>query len=837
MSIPRPAGPYSDEILGDNWPATDPDSLSQIAIHTTADGHRIRDAADEMLGVGAGVLDHNEGAGPEAMSRQVRQDALGWEDLGEAFVKTGTLLDIMAWTVRGCQTQMTTVVTETQAAIATIKAEAEAAALSAPMAAVATQAQSETLITEAVAAAVTEVSTVSAYVAGHIAAMAGDIPAATSTVGPGGGIAVPGASGNGIPGSDASTHGGWTTGTSSTSTLTGGGPASDSTDSLVSQTTHGSGSKQLTKNVDYQPQTEAGKGQLPPERTQPGGQTTAGGDPPKALAQPVPGSGSPGLSTPGTSASIPTGGDGKLGASSGRGGGAVEGGPNATSTAGRDLTGAGSRAGGATMNGSGGPGSTQESSTTGFRGVTAQIPERGGFGNSGVRLSTNGFGASPMMSPGGAALGQSGYAPSVPTTDSTPLLPRGGGVSEFHGSGTGVAPTVHSGADLRPAVGDPAGTVAARSPTFPSVQGSTGGGPQGPTAGPASVQPMNAPVQTQSVEAPIIPPAAAAAAATAPAAIRDGAAAAFIAAGPVSGLIAAPVNVDLVQAKTLLAGILAAPGALVTEWAVGALRGGVIGAPSYVVTSGRGRGWIPASLFLPVEVESPWHGHTAHDSRQWEGLADPSRIIAEYATIMGKRYGTQLMAVAASKPSGLRNSLPDDAAFEFNSDPDLTIDLTVQTPVSMHRLQLSCPDMVDEIAAVVDPADIAAECLGLAWDAAARTPSFEVTSPSGRTSAELRQSILQAIHNRTPVDDTWWAELTTADVLLDEAARACRLNPSPTVAYGALPEVADRTYALISAESAANEAVLLLRDQTDLSLPDVYYAYRALLDLLSLDQR
>ncbi|MCX5046276.1 hypothetical protein OG921_24190 [Aldersonia sp. NBC_00410] len=847
MSIPRPSGPYADEILGANWPSTDPDLLSQIAHEMTTDGREMRALGDAVIANGVGLLQINSGDGVEAMSAAMRRYGIAVEEVGDNYLRIGTTFDIMAWTIRAGQSQMAATVEETQAAIAAIETEASARAVSAPLTAAAVASEARAMIQTAVTAGAAEVAGVSASVAGQVSGLAAEIPTSPSVLG--------GAGGGGAPpppvghGREATTHGGWNSGPG----LGVPGPTENAADASRAELTAETASMSESRpnhvtgdEVLYHPDSMTSDGQAPTKAESPS--PTSNPAPPQSAASP----------SESTSPPVSSGGGGGVGATGPRADGLATGGARGETPhlgkgggadsavtgggGGRDVTGVGSKPGSGvgsdahTAAGGTGGGAKGEGAGAGrgSHGVTAPDPERsGGLANPGVRVGSTGAGSMP--SPSSPSVSPSHAAPSVPTTESAPVAPRSGsGGAGVHGGSGGVSSgSVQShAAEVRPVVADPAGTVVNRPPmpaaAVPPIQAA----PLAPTTGGAG--PVMGPGATPVHESPIVPPAAAAAAASAPVAIRDSAAAAFVAAAPASGLIAAPVNIDLLHAKTLLAGILAVPGALVTEWAVGVLRGGVIGAPSFVVTSTRGRGWLPRAMHLPVEVGSPWHGHTAADSRLWEGLADPTRIIAEYAAVMGERYGTQLMAIAASVPSGLRDRLPDEAVFGVSPDPDPNIDLTTHTAATMHRLQVSCPDMVDEIAAV-DPAAIAGECLGLAWDAATRAPSFDVRSAEGRTCGDLRRLILEAIHNERPVQDEWWSELAGTDVLLDENARACRQTPAANVAFGALPEDEARTFALISAECAANEAVALLRDPDTMALADVYYAYRQLLALLAVE--
>ncbi|WP_217998111.1 hypothetical protein, partial [Nocardia paucivorans] len=56
--------------------------------------------------------------------------------------------------------------------------------------------------------------------------------------------------------------------------------------------------------------------------------------------------------------------------------------------------------------------------------------------------------------------------------------------------------------------------------------------------------------------------------------------------------------------------------------------------------SNEGRGWLPTDLYLPREVTTPWMWSVA-EGAAWEGVADPARILAEFALAWGAKSGGQ----------------------------------------------------------------------------------------------------------------------------------------------------------------------------------------------------
>lgn len=85
------------------------------------------------------------------------------------------------------------------------------------------------------------------------------------------------------------------------------------------------------------------------------------------------------------------------------------------------------------------------------------------------------------------------------------------------------------------------------------------------------------------------------------------------------------------------------------QWAAGMVA--VSGSKKLVVTSDRGRGWMPSNAVLPASVELPWR-HP--DATRWEGLIDPARVIVEYAAAVGGAL-TALASTMFSPPSVVAN--------------------------------------------------------------------------------------------------------------------------------------------------------------------------------------
>ncbi|WP_063001777.1 hypothetical protein [Nocardia mikamii] len=248
--------------------------------------------------------------------------------------------------------------------------------------------------------------------------------------------------------------------------------------------------------------------------------------------------------------------------------------------------------------------------------------------------------------------------------------------------------------------------------------------------------------------------------------VRDAVGAAMAAAAAPTFMLGKRVDGDLVLARSLLASLLAAGGApaVGTEWAVSIMRhdGGV----SAFVTSNDGRGWLPPGVFLPRELSTPWVWSVA-EGPAWEGLADPARVLAEFALSWGRRTGARLSALVSSAPfDELLARQLGEVALEGSVEPAPTMDFSTPAPGLADRLELvTAPPVLERVAAI--PADrIGSRGLDFAYDAHQR---LAVSGPDPFASlgaAELRHRIMQTILQGGQVQAQWWEQLFDADQLL-----------------------------------------------------------------------
>ncbi|WP_280241687.1 hypothetical protein [Nocardia abscessus] len=293
------------------------------------------------------------------------------------------------------------------------------------------------------------------------------------------------------------------------------------------------------------------------------------------------------------------------------------------------------------------------------------------------------------------------------------------------------------------------------------------------------------------------------------------------------------VDGDLVLARTLLSGILAAGGDTVLGlgWAVSVMRhpSGI----SAFVTSNEGRGWLPAGLYLPRELSTPWVWEVS-EGNAWEGVGDPARVLAEFAIAWGRKSGARLTAVVASGEidAELRRQL-GEVPIEGEVAASSAMDFSAPRPSLVDRLELVGAPALVQRAVTTPEAEIVARRWDLASDAHVRMHKAGLGSPAALGAPAVRERILTALRQRREVPQEWWEELRDADDLLTATMLSRRADVS-RVALGELrAEQSDGRYASeMSAlramvfERRCDELVLLLAEAaTRQSLRDAVYAH------------
>lgn len=366
----------------------------------------------------------------------------------------------------------------------------------------------------------------------------------------------------------------------------------------------------------------------------------------------------------------------------------------------------------------------------------------------------------------------------------------------------------------------PAASAATSGPSGPAVSApaaQAGSGPpqvqakQTPLAPSESRGPAGAPKVTAASAGP--PPGAAAAGKTQPTdrtdqrvdagkdeaddsddSMRNVVSAAMTSAAAPAFVLGARVDGDLVLARTLLGGVLAAGGDAVLGlgWAVSVMRH-----PSGIaafVTSNEGRGWIPAGLYLPREMSTPWVWEVAESA--WEGVADPARVLAEFGIAWGRKSGARVTAVASSEEvdAELRRQL-GEVPIEGEVTASSAMDFSGPRPSLVDRLELVAAPALVQRAAATPESEIAARCWDLAWDVHVRVHKGGLGSPAALGAPAVRERILDALRKRREVPQEWWEELQDADDLLTATMLSRRADVS-RVALGELrSDQADGRYA------------------------------------------
>ncbi|WP_063019394.1 hypothetical protein [Nocardia nova] len=375
-----------------------------------------------------------------------------------------------------------------------------------------------------------------------------------------------------------------------------------------------------------------------------------------------------------------------------------------------------------------------------------------------------------------------------------------------------------AGADTRPG-SPPDSRISAPGGKGPMV-GNPPGPPGSPVAPPAAkaIPPQRIPGQSGSDEV-----------------VRDAVGAAMVAASAPAFVLGERVDGDLVLARSLLSSLLAAAGdsALGVDWAVSVLRhsGGV----TAFVTSNEGRGWLPAGLYLPRELSTPWVWSESEGSG-WEGVGDPARILAEFGIAWGAKIGARLSALVSSQPiDGALSAQLGAVPTEGSVAAAAVMDFGTPAAGLADRLELVGSAQLAERVAATPPDRIAERCVELARDGHARAAALG-RAPDSLGAGAIRAGILQAIAQRKAVPEPLWDELRDADALVAASMLPLRADVS-RVALGELrSESGARGEAAVLramvCQRRCDELVLLLAaEPTRQTLRDAVYAHAQLAEL------
>ena len=542
--------------------------------------------------------------------------------------------------------------------------------------------------------------------------------------------------------------------------------------------------------------TAQGPGQTPAATPMPGS-TPAGGSPsnpgsmsPGAAGSPAaPGSGSAG-SAPNGAASPAAGGSSSAAPS------AANSSPAAVSSPGSDAahpsstagagTGSSAPAGGSSTGaGESAPAAAASSqSAPSSGGSPAAAPTAGVAPMSGVAvpvaavaggLAGAGGAVSPVSAAGPIASAAAGAVPALPPVPppappATTLSPVTPGSALAPPPPAAAAPPVPA-----PGVHAPAAGPSTGGPPPPSPQPAPAPGGSAP---PSTAAPNSASQQApQDGPGPSVPPAAG---------VTSGGAAPLI---PVSGthdpLIApaafvtppavfdqaSPGSEDLAAVRITLEAV---GGGDHVQWAAGMVA--VSGSKQLVVTSDRGRGWMPPNAVLPANIELPWRHPEA---AQWEGLLDPARVVVEYAAAVGGTL-TALASTTMFSPPGVVADVP----FAYvdateRAHPELLTSSILRGPIAT-RIELQVDQKWrDEARAVTIEAEQRQLALNCAY--AAHIDAEKLSGGVGHSDA--RQRLFDVLRNRQGVAPAriaevrpLWDELENERVALRDLEHAARVD-------------------------------------------------------------
>ncbi|WP_139801625.1 hypothetical protein [Mycobacterium angelicum] len=277
------------------------------------------------------------------------------------------------------------------------------------------------------------------------------------------------------------------------------------------------------------------------------------------------------------------------------------------------------------------------------------------------------------------------------------------------------------------------------------------------------------------------------------------------------------VDMDLAMVRTVLE---TAGGGSTVRWAAGMVVTG--GRRQVVITTDRGRSWLPPNVLLPEDAVLPWKHE---DSARWEGLLDPARVIVEYAAATSGTL-TALASTHSSAP-GVAAGVPFVFADAVQRPRP---DLLAGPGASREAFAVSATRLAaaDEIT---DAADQRRQALWIAHDAVEKA----------NDASAVRRSILAAL-NADPklleagkIDRLGWDALANENEVLWEKDFAARIDVR-NVDIGRLDTGGGACRPFLI-QSYATETVLALRNASPRqALLDAVYSWSMLLELIDTDR-
>lgn len=334
----------------------------------------------------------------------------------------------------------------------------------------------------------------------------------------------------------------------------------------------------------------------------------------------------------------------------------------------------------------------------------------------------------------------------------------------------------------------------------------TGAPPPAAAIGPGAVPPPISPAVPPPATSPVTPLHSAAGGITPPPPVVAKPVVAQVHSGegessPAAGLVSAaaatgpgvrPVNEDLELLRRILRAI---GGGDVVGYAAAVVVSD--GGRQVILTSDRGRGWMPPGVVIPAEVASPWD-HA--ESMAWEGLTDPCRVLREYAEAESLTLAamvTNRYVVSAGIPA-------EHVEVSQRAHPEL-----LRGRVN-GRVEWQAAELADTLQSWPHPEDSHRQAMSCAWLA-----HQKADDPGDRRGAVLRavfdrarQGVRTHDHRAAGAGAAWQPLLERWTSLGFEEVRA-RVNPA-AIDLGRLDESAAAVTRPLLATLYADEATIAL---------------------------
>ncbi|MFV8233940.1 hypothetical protein [Mycolicibacterium fortuitum] len=282
------------------------------------------------------------------------------------------------------------------------------------------------------------------------------------------------------------------------------------------------------------------------------------------------------------------------------------------------------------------------------------------------------------------------------------------------------------------------------------------------------------------------------------------------------------VDEDLAAVRVLVESVGGFP---YVNWAAGTVV--AAGRRMIVVTTDRGRGWMPTGTVLPANVELPWRHPEAS---RWEGILDPARVIVEYTAAVGGAL-TALAATHFSAPRSVGN-VPFAPVIDpsTHAHPELLGSVLSLRGVTATRSTLQVdPKFLAPAQAITDDDERRSQALWCVYRAIEHADSI---SGGEVTRGEICRRILGQIeaapgHNPRRIEQhvrPLWEQLEAVHATLLDHERAARADVRD-IPVGKVDTAGAPEYRAALAQTYAAEAVLGLRTSDAASALEnaVYY--------------